>query len=104
VRLTTYPVGTYWNACDEPTDIAPDGRRFVFLRSRLENGPAPNFRAEQVAMFVENLDGTGPRLLQPAVSPSRTSSPRPVGHRTARTSSLRPPTARSSSSTLMAWA
>jgi Tol biopolymer transport system component len=63
VRLTTYPFGTNCNACDEPTDISPDGHRFVFLRFRFENGP--NFRAQQVALFVENIDGTGLRQITP---------------------------------------
>jgi Tol biopolymer transport system component len=65
LRLTTYPFGTNCNACDEPTDSSPDGRRFVLLRFRFENGPAPNFRAEQVALFVENVDGTGLRQITP---------------------------------------
>jgi Tol biopolymer transport system component len=62
-RLTTYPFGPNCNSCDEATDVAPDGSRFVFLRFRREN--AANFRQEQVALFVENLDGTGLRQLTP---------------------------------------
>ena len=63
VRLTTYPFGANCNACDAAADVAPDGSRFVFLRFRREN--AANFREEQVALFVENLDGTGLRQLTP---------------------------------------
>jgi Tol biopolymer transport system component len=62
-RLTTYPFGTNCNACDEATDVSPDGSRFVFLRFRREN--AANFREQQVAIFVENTDGTGLRQLTP---------------------------------------
>jgi Tol biopolymer transport system component len=62
-RLTTYPFGLNCNACDEATDVAPDGSRFVFLRFRREN--AANFREEQVALFAANIDGTGLRQLTP---------------------------------------
>lgn len=62
-RLTTYPFGPSCNTCDEATDVSPDGNRFVFLRFRREN--AANFREEQVALFVENIDGTGLRQLTP---------------------------------------
>jgi Tol biopolymer transport system component len=57
-RLTTYPYGSSCNACDEPTDISPDGRRFVFLRFKDEQTTH-----QQVALFVENLDGTGLRKI-----------------------------------------
>jgi hypothetical protein len=60
-RLTTYPFGPNCNACDEPTDVSPDGTRFVFLRFFRENGPGQ----QQVAIYVENLDGTGLRQLTP---------------------------------------
>ena len=60
VRLTTYPYGTSCNACDAPADVAPDGRRFVFLRFKDENTTH-----QQVALFVEKLDGTGLRQLTP---------------------------------------
>jgi Tol biopolymer transport system component len=63
VRLTTYPFGANCNGCDVATDVAPDGSRFVFLRFRREN--AANFREEQVALFVANIDGTGLRQLTP---------------------------------------
>jgi Tol biopolymer transport system component len=62
-RLTTYPFGTNCNSCDEATDVSPDGSRFVFLRFKREN--AANFREQQVALFVENIDGTGLRQLTP---------------------------------------
>jgi Tol biopolymer transport system component len=60
VRLTTYPYG-FCNACDDPTDISPDGKRFVFLRLKNEESRHP----EQVALFTENIDGTGLRQLTP---------------------------------------
>ena len=62
-RLTTYPFGTNCNTCDEATDVSPDGTRFVFLRFKREN--AANFREEQVALFVENINGTGLRQIMP---------------------------------------
>jgi Tol biopolymer transport system component len=60
VRLTTYPFGSC-NACDTPTDISPDGKRFVFLRFRREH----TANREQVALFVKKLDGTGLRQVTP---------------------------------------
>src|SRR5258705_5887 len=62
-RLTTYPFGKSCNTCDEATDVSPDGTRFVFLRFKREN--AANFREEQVALFVENINGTGLRQITP---------------------------------------
>ena len=59
VRLSTNPYG----AEDRPTDISPDGTRFVFLRYRPEGAPEP--RHDQVALFVENIDGTGLRQIVP---------------------------------------
>jgi Tol biopolymer transport system component len=59
VRLTSYPFGAC-NACDEPTDVSPDGTQFVFLRYK--NDTAGH---QQVALFVENLNGTGLRQLTP---------------------------------------
>ena len=64
VRLTTYPFGAQCNACDFAQDVSPDGKRFVFLRYRREVFHQ-TFRAEQVAMFLENTDGTGLRQLTP---------------------------------------
>ena len=63
VRLTTYPFGTNCNACDAAADVSPDGSRFVFLRFRNEN--AANSNQQQVALFVENIDGTGLRQITP---------------------------------------
>ncbi len=60
VRLTTYPFGASCNACDAPTDISPDGKQFVFLRYKNENT-----NHQQVALFVEKLDGTGLRQITP---------------------------------------
>jgi WD40 repeat protein len=60
VQLTTYPFGPNCNSCDEPTDVSPDGTRFVFLRFLRENTPG-----EQVGIYVENLDGTGLRQITP---------------------------------------
>jgi Tol biopolymer transport system component len=59
VRLTTYPYGSC-NACDEPTDVSPDGRQFVFVRFKDENTSQ-----QQVAVYVEKLDGTGLRQVTP---------------------------------------
>jgi len=64
IRLTTYPFGNLCNACDAAGDISPDGKRFVFLRYRREVFHQ-TFRAEQIALFVENTDGTGLRQLTP---------------------------------------
>ena len=66
VRLTTNPYGP-GELLDAATDISPDGTRFVFLRYRpgpSHGGPFP-FITEQVALFVENIDGTGLRQLTP---------------------------------------
>jgi Tol biopolymer transport system component len=60
VRLTTYPFGPNCNACDQAADVSPDGSRFVFLRYRNENT-----NHQQVALFVENINGTGLRQLTP---------------------------------------
>jgi hypothetical protein len=59
VRLTTYPFGSDCDSCDMPTDVSPDGSRFVFLRYRRENPPG----GQQVAIYAENIDGTGLRQL-----------------------------------------
>jgi len=76
MRLTTYPFGTNCNSCDEATDVSPDGSRFVFLRFRRENGQA--FNQQQVALFVENTDGTGLRQVTPygLVAPHEVASAR----------------------------
>jgi Tol biopolymer transport system component len=62
VRLTTNPTG----GIDLATDVSPDGTRFVFLRFKPGASPEPKpFRTQQVALFIENLDGTGLRQLTP---------------------------------------
>jgi Tol biopolymer transport system component len=62
VRLTTNP----YNSTDLPTDISPDGRRFVFVRVKPGASPPPNpDRTQQVALFVENIDGTGLQKITP---------------------------------------
>ena len=63
VRLTTYPFGPNCNACDFVQDISPDGSRFVFLRFKREN--FVNEHTQQVAIFVENTDGTGLQQITP---------------------------------------
>jgi len=60
VRLTRYPFPAECNACDEPTDVSPDGKSFVFVRYRDENTDH-----QQVALFVEGLDGKNLRQLTP---------------------------------------
>jgi Tol biopolymer transport system component len=62
VRLTTNP----YNSTDLPTDISPDGARFVFVRYKPGAAPRRNpDRTQQVALFVENIDGTGLRQITP---------------------------------------
>jgi Tol biopolymer transport system component len=58
-RLTTNPYGGQ----DLPTDASPDGTRFVFLRSQQRS--VGRDRTQQVALFVENVDGTGLRQITP---------------------------------------
>ncbi len=65
VRLTTYPFGSNCNACDFPNDVSPDGSRFVFMRFKRENFFAGVEAVQQVAIFVENIDGTGLRPITP---------------------------------------
>ena len=65
VRLTTYPFGPNCEICDEPTDVSPDGTRFVFLRSRHEDTFGDPVQAHQAAIFVENIDGSGLQQLTP---------------------------------------
>jgi Tol biopolymer transport system component len=59
IRLTSYPYGQC-NACDQPADTSPDGKRFVFMRFKNEET-----RNQQVALFVENTDGTRLRQITP---------------------------------------
>jgi Tol biopolymer transport system component len=62
VRLSTNPFGTAdVGAMDVPTDISPDGTRFVFVRFR----PGAKDAAQKVALFVENVDGSGLRQITP---------------------------------------
>ena len=62
VQLTTNPYGSQ----DLPTDISPDGARFVFLRFKPGAAPAPRpFQTQQVALFVANIDGSGLRQITP---------------------------------------
>jgi hypothetical protein len=58
---TTYPFGPNCNACDQVTDVSADGSQFVSLRFRRRNAPG----GQQVAIYVENIDGTGLRQLTP---------------------------------------
>jgi Tol biopolymer transport system component len=57
VRLTTNP----YNSNELPTDVSPDGTQFVFLRFRQPNTDP----TQQVAIFVENMDGTGLHQVTP---------------------------------------
>ena len=65
IRLSTNPYGNAdLGAMDVPTDISPDGTQFVFMRYR--PGPSgSHFQAEQVGLYVENLDGSGLRQIAP---------------------------------------
>jgi Tol biopolymer transport system component len=65
IRLTTNPYGTGDQGdSDVPSDISPDGTRFVFYRFRLGNSPAGD-PASQVALFVENMNGSGLHQVTP---------------------------------------
>jgi Tol biopolymer transport system component len=59
VRLTTNPYASN----DAPADVSPDGDRFVFFRYRPGPPTVPNDHAQQVAMCVENMDGSGLRQI-----------------------------------------
>ncbi len=62
VRLTTSPAG----GNDVPTDVSPDGSRFVFVRFRPGPMPGPRpFQTQQVGLFVANMNGTGIRQIVP---------------------------------------
>jgi Tol biopolymer transport system component len=61
-RLTTNPFGS----TDVPWSRSPDGSQFVFLRYR--PGPMPDpqpFIAQQVGLFIANVDGTNVRQIVP---------------------------------------
>jgi Tol biopolymer transport system component len=60
VQLSSNPYGSV----DGPTDISPDGTRIVFLRFR-PGPPRAHDHANQVALFVENVDGSGLRQITP---------------------------------------
>ena len=65
IRLTSNPYAASGGQ-DYPTDISPDGTRFVFLRSKPSAGPTTTPKPDQqVALFTENLDGTGLRQITP---------------------------------------
>jgi Tol biopolymer transport system component len=61
VRLTTYPFGPNCNACDFANDVS----QFVFMRFRRENFVGRPEVTQQVAIYVENTDGTGLRQVAP---------------------------------------
>jgi TolB protein len=64
-RLTTNPDSAI-GGMDFPTDMSPDGTRFVFLRENPARGPSSTpLPDQQVALFVENIDGTGVRQITP---------------------------------------
>ena len=63
VRLTTNSYAAAGGQ-DQPTDISPDGKRFAFLRYRHVN-LSHNDSAQQVAIFVANVDGTGVHQVTP---------------------------------------
>jgi len=68
VRLTTNPYSAISAdfGIDTPADMSPDGTRFVFLRFKPAAGPSSTPLPDaQVALFVENLDGTGLRQITP---------------------------------------
>jgi len=74
VRLTTNPYAAT-GGIDAPTDISPDGTRFVFLRFKPSAGPTSTPKPDaQVALFVENLDGTGLRQITPYLLADRASA------------------------------
>jgi Tol biopolymer transport system component len=74
VRLTTNPYAAT-GGFDTPTDISPDGTRFVFLRFKSGLGPSSTpLPDQQVALFVENVSGTGLRQITPFLSAERPSA------------------------------
>ena len=64
---------------DFPSDISPDGKRFVFQRFKPAKGPSSTPVPDaQVALFVENIDGSGLRQITPYLlsdNPSASWSP-----------------------------
>ena len=62
VRLTTNPFG----GIDVPVDTSPDGAQFLFLRFKPGSQPRPRpFQTQQVALYIENIDGSGLRQITP---------------------------------------
>ena len=65
IRLTTNPYSAI-GGMDVPADMSPDGTRFVFLRFKPAAGPSSTpLPDQQVALFVENVNGTGLRQITP---------------------------------------
>src|SRR2546428_1739180 len=62
VRLTTNPYSAT-GGMDAPTDISPDGTKFIFLRLKTKMNPNDPSPDTQPALFVENTNGTGLRQL-----------------------------------------
>lgn len=62
--LIKNPFGNEAEAGDLATSISPNGKRFVFIRSRPEKG-ANRERDKMTALFIANLDGTGLRQITP---------------------------------------
>ena len=74
VRLATNPYAAI-GGVDSPTDSSPDGTRFIFLRFKPSGGPTATPKPDvQVALFVENLDGTGLRQITPYLLADRASA------------------------------
>ena len=64
-QLATNPYAATGGS-DFPSDISPDGKRFVFQRFRSAKGPFSTPLPDvQVALFVENIDGSGLRQITP---------------------------------------
>jgi Tol biopolymer transport system component len=62
VRLTTNPYSST-SGIDAPTDVSPDGSRFLFVREHTKINPNDTSPDTQPALFIENTDGTGLRQL-----------------------------------------
>jgi Tol biopolymer transport system component len=74
IRLTTNPYSAV-GGNDVPADISPDGARFVFLRYKPSGGPPATPKPDaQVALFVENLDGSGLGQITPYLLADRASA------------------------------
>ena len=65
IKVATNPYAAI-GGFDYPSDISPDGARFVFLRFKPSAGPNPTPKPDQqVALFVANLDGTNIKQITP---------------------------------------